>query len=160
MVFWPRLGFCSTKSQLCRKLNSPYLTKRYQNCYLGWVQSFSIENKLWLALFSYIYLSQKANFSLVLLIKVLLIKNGVQIPNHLTPAENGWFCIQWRAWAIPYSLYFLVRSLLLVVWVSFHIFKKMAKTITFLRNFNLTSIITRGKSYYKMGQLLLQNGAA
>ena len=69
-----RLKCCLTKSQIFRNLALPYLTKRFLKCYLEWVQSFCIGHDHWFAIFFKICLSHRANFSLVLLIKVLLIK--------------------------------------------------------------------------------------
>ena len=71
---WIKLKRCLTKSQIFRNLALPYLTKRFLKWNLEWVQSVCVGQDHWVATFSKICLSHKANFSLVLLIKVLLIK--------------------------------------------------------------------------------------
>ena len=84
LFFRPRLGLLLNKSQLFRKFDLPYLTKCCLKCYLGWVWSFGIVNKQYLALFSKICVSKRANLSLVLLIKVLLIKKACNLSQSLS----------------------------------------------------------------------------
>ena len=72
--FQLRLGCCLAKSQIFWKLAQPYPTNMCLKCYLGWVLSFCTSCWVWITIFSEICLSRWPNFSLVLLIKVLLIK--------------------------------------------------------------------------------------
>ena len=75
-TFRPRLGLLLNKTQIFSKLTLPYLTKRCLKCYLERVQSFGKGLMAQLSIFSEIRVSKLANFSLVLLIKVLLIKKA------------------------------------------------------------------------------------